>query len=89
MTNYPSLIEMEKKIDFTIVKIDLYNMYLEYYWGQRELSDSKIMEIERILILKTTLIEQLFMYVRHMKYIPSSVVSVLFEERVSIRYASM
>nr|AGQ20135.1 AsIV-cont00021-ORF1 [Apophua simplicipes ichnovirus] len=89
MATMSSLMEVERKIDFIIVKIDLYNMYLKHYWGQKELSDSKILEIERILILKENLVKRLFTHIRHLRYVPFSVVSVFFEERVFIRHTLM
>lgn len=88
MTHYADRFEL-KEIHFSIVKINLYNMYLQDYWNQKELSDSKILEIERVWILKTRLVRQLFMLVRRLEYVPFSAVSVLCKESVFIRYPSM
>lgn len=90
MESYPRFIELEKTIDFIMAKIDLYNMYLvDNYFGQKEVSSSKLWVIKRVLIGRGILLERLFMYIDHLKYIPSSVASVFFKERVIIRLSRM
>lgn len=78
--HYADRFEELKKIDFLIAKINVYHVYLKDYENQKEISDLKKLEIKKVLIRTTRLIEELITLVEHVNDIACSVVWVSSEE---------
>lgn len=74
----------KKKISYLEAKINIYNMFLEYYSEHQELT--KKIAFERAMVKKRKVIAELAKIILSLEYAPFSAVSLLRAENVGYVY---